>query len=100
MSQNDDDLAQEISILIEAMNTESSNSVLKDMCPSYPNLDECNWWEKDERIPERVIADAVVTYFRSEDYAQDAANNIADLLAEEVRCANDPECGNGPIDGP
>ena len=43
----------------------------------------------------RIVAEAVVKYLRSRDYAGDAGEGIGDILVDEISCAVDPNCG-GP----
>lgn len=64
--------------------------VLDALCPGG----QCNF-DDASKSPEQVIADAVVEYFRGQDYTGDAGERIADLLFKEVKCAQDPDCGPG-----
>ena len=95
LSQTDPDLARVIVEMMQQMSPTTAEGAIKQkvldaLCPGG----QCNF-DDASKSPEQVIADAVVEYFRGQDYAGDAGNRIAELLREEVRCAQDPLCGPG-----
>ena len=54
--------------------------------------------DPDDEDLNRIVAEAVVDYLRSHDYAGDAGERIGDILMGEIECAKDPNCGAGAPD--